>query len=791
MAVAHVASAASGSTNPTTSMTITIPTVSTGDVLIVAATSRDHTAATAFPTCTDNDTGGETWKLFHYSADRKALMWFKRATGSTSAKTITVAGAVGSVSGGVSAYSGIATTILPYMDLHQQSNASGTETHTGWTTTANNGELVFVVFNYANDNAVTSVSAATAGAFTSRWEKLSTGGLDCGTTLWSQPEATAGATGNITWAQTNGTTYSTAFLLVATEPEAVAFPSAGVRDAFTRADENPITGGWSANPVWSGSNTARVVSNQMAARGTDAHPFWDTVDNADCEAYCEFLDSGIGATGSMEVAVRGTSFNTASPQYYFAGYYYSRSTIEWQSFVGGGDFKASYPTSFGDGDALGVRCVGARITGWYKASGGSWTKVFAVLHSTLSAGGRSGLVVGGTTSGTAFADNFGGGNYTVANNYTLTAEAGTFSYSGGTTGLLRGLRLPADAGTFSYAGGDAGLARGFKVIAETGTFDYAGGDAAFSRTWAMPAASGSFPYSGADAGLLRGYTLTADAGSFAYSGNDVAFVRGFYINAETGTFSYSGADAGLLRAWVLPAEAGSFTYSGGDALTFKGWNLAAESGSFTYTGNDVAFLRGVGLLADGGSFTYTGADAILARGLRVVAETGTFTYTGNDASFIHGQPGQYTIAANTGTFTYTGSDAALTAARILSAESGTFAYSGNDAGLYRGYNLAADGGSFTYTGQDAALLWMRALAAEAGVFTYSGADVILTVFGQSDVIHAPTGFHVLPTATGILIRAHATGILVTAIRGGIDIEEQANSIDVELERTSITVAGGG
>jgi hypothetical protein len=63
--VEHRASVASGSTNPTTTFTITIPSGTlTDDVLFVGVTSRDHTSGTGYPTVTDNDTGGNAWAKF-------------------------------------------------------------------------------------------------------------------------------------------------------------------------------------------------------------------------------------------------------------------------------------------------------------------------------------------------------------------------------------------------------------------------------------------------------------------------------------------------------------------------------------------------------------------------------------------------------------------------------------------------------------------------------------------------------------------------------------------------------
>lgn len=210
MAISFVNSAVPAA-NPTTSFTITIPTVNTGDDLFVVATSRDHTAGTALATCTDNDSGGNTWTLITNSTDRKAYLFWKKATSATSAKTITFGGAVGSSSGVLKVFRGCVSG-NPVVGTTLETNASGNETHAGITPGLAGMTLCASVHNYANDNAVTSLSSATNGAFTTT-EKLSTGGSDCATAFGHDLAVASTSTGNITWSQTDGTTYSIVWAL--------------------------------------------------------------------------------------------------------------------------------------------------------------------------------------------------------------------------------------------------------------------------------------------------------------------------------------------------------------------------------------------------------------------------------------------------------------------------------------------------------------------------------------------------------------------------------------------------
>jgi len=209
MPIAHRASAVGG-TNPTTTTTITIPAATaTDDVIFLAFTSRDHLAGTGQPTVTDNDTGGNAWASVTNSTDRKAQLWWKRATSATASKTVTIAGAVGSLSAVLSVFSGASKATVPWANLTLETNASGDESHASITPTRPDAMTVLHVFNYANDNASSSQSQATGGAMTERGDHLSTGGSDCATSTATLAQ-TGGptATGAITWAQTNGATYS-------------------------------------------------------------------------------------------------------------------------------------------------------------------------------------------------------------------------------------------------------------------------------------------------------------------------------------------------------------------------------------------------------------------------------------------------------------------------------------------------------------------------------------------------------------------------------------------------------
>lgn len=209
MAVSFVASAVPAG-NPTTSFTVTIPSETlTGDVLVFAATNRD---ATADPSVTDNDAGGNAWAKLGGGATGLTV-WWKRATGSTASKTLTASGFTGSSAGVVSLFRGVTAAATPYESVTTESNASADESHAGFTPSRNGSMVCLAIANRTNDISVTTVAATNPASLTAP-EKLSTGGSDCSCALARGAQTTAGATGNITWAQTDAATVSCAFGLI-------------------------------------------------------------------------------------------------------------------------------------------------------------------------------------------------------------------------------------------------------------------------------------------------------------------------------------------------------------------------------------------------------------------------------------------------------------------------------------------------------------------------------------------------------------------------------------------------
>lgn len=201
----------------TTGFTLVINSaVVAGDILLLGVTNRDSTAD---PTVVDNDSG--TWlKVHNQNANTNGAItvWWRRATSATASKTITVSGCTGSASGVVTPYVGALAVGTPYGTPAGEANASANETQVGITTTRPGSFACLFVGCTSNDTLNVSTYVATDPAtLAERGEGVSSGGSDCSMAHASAVRSAAGATGNISWSQTNGTGASAAFELIIAE----------------------------------------------------------------------------------------------------------------------------------------------------------------------------------------------------------------------------------------------------------------------------------------------------------------------------------------------------------------------------------------------------------------------------------------------------------------------------------------------------------------------------------------------------------------------------------------------
>lgn len=222
MAVSTIAGAPVNEAAPTTTGTVTIPAVNTNDDLFLGITSRGHTSGDAYPGVTDNDAGGNTWtRLFDADTTRKGTLWWKKATGSSSAKVITITGAITTLSGGLGAFRGGLLAGNPATDLSGEANLSADTTHAGFTPSFANEMIALIVFNSSQAAAVSAQTCTNPGALTQVTDHQNPGASGAAFNL-SVALQSGGptATGNFTWTQSNLGTKSIVFAIRAEPPVA-------------------------------------------------------------------------------------------------------------------------------------------------------------------------------------------------------------------------------------------------------------------------------------------------------------------------------------------------------------------------------------------------------------------------------------------------------------------------------------------------------------------------------------------------------------------------------------------
>jgi len=212
VAISFIANALGGTTT-TTSFSTTLPATQAGDIIVLEFAHRG----------TGNGTIGGTYsgpafvlkhsQLFATSTFSGKTYW-SRATGNHSGQTVTGSGLTDSCAAIVTIYRGALASGDPLADatVVGEQNASGNETQAQITTTTAAAWVVLVVVN-SPDLAVATQACTSPGTLTERAERLSTGGTDSSIAHASAAKAAAGATGALTWTQTNAASGSWAYAI--------------------------------------------------------------------------------------------------------------------------------------------------------------------------------------------------------------------------------------------------------------------------------------------------------------------------------------------------------------------------------------------------------------------------------------------------------------------------------------------------------------------------------------------------------------------------------------------------
>jgi hypothetical protein len=284
-------------------------------------------------------------------------------------------------------------------------------------------------------------------------------------------------------------------------------------------------------------------------------------------------------------------------------------------------------------------------------------------------------------------------NSWVAASVALRPAPGSTNYS-----------MPADAGSYTLTGTDAGFLYSQVIAADPGSYALTGTAANLYRNRLVEAVPGSYSLTGTDVSFnidTSAYTMPADPGSYALTGTAASLLFGRSITAVPGTYALTGTAADLEQGYVFTADPGSYAYTGTAAnLRESAIVMGADPGTYALTGTVTNFLKGRTVTIDPGSYSLTGTAASLLRTRIMVAVAGSYALTGTAANLIRTR----SLSADPGSYSLTGTDAAFLYSQVLQADAGVYSYAGTAADLvtFNAYLLQVDPGAYSLTGTDAA-----------------------------------------------------------------------------------------
>lgn len=199
-----------------------------------------------------------------------------------------------------------------------------------------------------------------------------------------------------------------------------AFPTTGILDNANRADENPVTGIWSASPIVSGLANIKIVSNAFRNAVNVANSgsaFTTATYGPGTEAYFTYTTLPAAAATDTFIWLNGNAENTGGVDGYFC--YISKAAGVWTwsiNKVTDGSISqlgANLSTqTIANGDGFGCSHEAGVLTAWWKNGGSAWASMGTRSDSTYTTG-HIGFSIGFETNTDGVADNFGGGMITA------------------------------------------------------------------------------------------------------------------------------------------------------------------------------------------------------------------------------------------------------------------------------------------------------------------------------------------------------------------------------------------
>jgi hypothetical protein len=292
--------------NPTTTTSVTVPTVQVNDIILVSVVNGDGTAQ---PTISDNSgvgswtngTGGGV--VLHQTGTAMAgTVFWKRITnaGSESGAVVSLSGMTGSTCANVGVWRGCVTSGSPVDGTPVgEGNASANNTQAQITTATDGARVILNVF-YSDNTAVTTnmATATSPGALTKHTEIYSSGGNDSGLATASAVKTTAGATGAFTWAP--GTNQISASIGFALKPHFVAGSTTNTK--VEAIMDNPV------NTLATGTATGQIkIQVKKLGSGTNPTVKAEIHENASGTVLATAIaDTAVSDTTSGGIVLTGT-----------------------------------------------------------------------------------------------------------------------------------------------------------------------------------------------------------------------------------------------------------------------------------------------------------------------------------------------------------------------------------------------------------------------------------------------------------------------------------------------------
>jgi hypothetical protein len=229
-----------------------------------------------------------------------------------------------------------------------------------------------------------------------------------------------------------------------------AIPSTPILDAFTRANEDPLSDGgkWTVPGGIAGADNAKLVGNQavrrLGAAAFDRAGAWrnDVVYTTAAEAYLTIANSG-GADGEVDVILLDEPTNKNGYWFGATGGGFTNSHNLEKITAAAGAVLQSDAVAIATGDKHLLRVTPSDVAA-YRHDGVDWFELFRAADTAFRAGLRAEFnIVGNTTGGQAI-DDFGGGPLVVPSNTGAPNAVGTVGV---------GQVLSSSNGTYAAANG--------------------------------------------------------------------------------------------------------------------------------------------------------------------------------------------------------------------------------------------------------------------------------------------------------------------------------------------------